>query len=44
LAAINAVKGQTTDETNFRADLNADGIIDRVDLNGVQEALGTSLP
>ena len=44
LAAINAVKGQTTDETNFRADLNGDGIIDRVDLNGVQEALGTSLP
>jgi len=44
LDAINAVKGQTTDEINFRADMNADGIIDRVDLNGVQEALGTSLP
>jgi hypothetical protein len=43
LAAINAAKGPT-DETNFRADLNGDGVIDRVDLNAVQNALGTSLP
>jgi hypothetical protein len=44
LAAIQAVKGQTTDETNCRADLNGDGIIDLVDFSGAKKALGTSLP
>ena|GEM_PF-3196630 len=44
LAAIEAVKGQTTDETNFRADLNVDGIIDLFDFNAAMRALGTSLP
>jgi hypothetical protein len=44
VAIIHTDRGQTTDETNFRADLNSDGVIDRLDLNAAQRALGTSLP
>ena len=37
-------QGKTTDATNFREDINANGSIDRQDSNLVKRALGTSLP
>ncbi len=36
--------GQTTNETNFRADINANGTIDRSDASTVKKQIGTSLP
>ncbi|HEY2712805.1 MAG TPA: hypothetical protein VGI60_09850 [Chthoniobacterales bacterium] len=44
LAAIEAVEGQTTDESNFRTDIIPDGIIDEADLRAARRAIGTSLP
>jgi Dockerin type I domain len=39
-----ADQGQTTDETNFRADIDARGTIDRRDARTVKQQIGTSLP
>ncbi len=39
-----ADSGQTTDATNFREDLNANGRIDRTDARSVRQQIGTSLP
>jgi hypothetical protein len=39
-----ADQGQTTDGTNFRVDINANGIIDRKDASTVKQQIGTSLP
>ena len=39
-----ADQGQTTDENNFRADIDASGSIDRRDANTVKQQIGTSLP
>ncbi len=39
-----ADSGQTTDGTNFREDLNANGRIDRTDARSVRQQIGTSLP
>jgi hypothetical protein len=39
-----ADQGQTTDETNFRADIDARGTIDRRDATTVKRQIGTSLP
>lgn len=44
---FNATKtdsGQTTDGTNFREDLNANGRIDRADAKSVRGQIGTALP
>jgi hypothetical protein len=37
-------QGQTTDDTNFREDINGNGRIDAVDLAQVTSQLGTMLP
>ena len=37
-------RGQTTDSTNFREDVNTNGRIDRVDFAIVKAQLGTMLP
>ena len=39
-----ADQGQTTDENNFRADIDASGSIDRRDARTVKQQIGTSLP
>ena len=39
-----ADNGQSTDSTNFREDLNANGTIDRNDARTVRQQVGTSLP
>ncbi len=39
-----ADSGQTTDATNFREDLIANGRIDRTDARSVRQQIGTSLP
>jgi hypothetical protein len=39
-----ADQGQTTDGTNFRADIDASGTIDRRDAKTVKQQIGTSLP
>ena len=39
-----ADQGQTTDETNFRVDINANGTIDRQDGTIIKRQIGTSLP
>ena len=39
-----ADQGQTTDENNFRADIDASGSIDRRDANIVKQQIGTSAP
>ncbi|HEX4667422.1 MAG TPA: dockerin type I domain-containing protein [Chthoniobacterales bacterium] len=39
-----ADQGQTTDGTNFRADIDASGTIDRRDATTVKRQIGTSLP
>ncbi len=39
-----ADQGQTTDQTNFRVDLNGNGTIDRQDATTVKRQIGTSLP
>lgn len=39
-----ADQGQSTDETNFRVDINVNGIIDRPDASIVKQQIGTSLP
>ena len=39
-----ADQGQTTDENNFRADIDASGSIDRRDASIVKQQIGTSLP
>ena len=39
-----ADQGQTTDENNFRADIDASGSIDRRDASIVKRQIGTSLP
>ena len=39
-----ADQGQTTDENNFRADIDASGSIDRRDASTVKQQIGTSLP
>ena len=39
-----ADQGQTTDENNFRADIDASGSIDRRDASTVKRQIGTSLP
>ncbi len=41
---VRALVGQATDETNFRADVNADGVINRNDVTQVKNYRGTSLP
>jgi hypothetical protein len=43
LAIARADQGQTTDGTNFRVDINTNGIIDRPDANAVKRQIGTSL-
>jgi hypothetical protein len=43
LSIAKADQGQTTDGTNFRVDINTNGIIDRPDGNAVKRQLGTSL-
>ena len=43
-AIAKADQGQTTDETNFRVDINANGTIDRQDGSIVKRQIGTSLP
>jgi photosystem II stability/assembly factor-like uncharacterized protein len=42
--ALVAARGQETDETNFRADLNSDGRIDSSDAKLLRPAIGTHLP
>ena len=44
LLIARADQGQTTDGTNFRVDINANGIIDRPDASTVKRQIGTSLP
>lgn len=39
-----ADQGQTTDESNFRVDINVNGTIDRQDASIVKRQIGTSLP
>ena len=39
-----ADNGQSTDGTNFRADVRVDGVIDRNDAKLVKQQIGTSLP
>jgi hypothetical protein len=39
-----ADQGQTTDENNFRADIDASGSIDRRDASTVKQQIGTSVP
>lgn len=41
---VKAAVGQTTDSTNFRADVNANGMIDNNDSKLVKQHLGTTLP
>ncbi len=44
LSIEKADQGQTTDETNFRADIDASGSIDRRDGKAVKQQIGTALP
>ena len=44
LALVKADLGQTTDGTNFREDVNVDGVINQLDVRAVKRQRGTSLP
>lgn len=44
LKAIQAVRGQTTDSANFRADLNSDGRINNRDVGRLKSFDGDHLP
>lgn len=44
LAAIRSALGQTTDNTNFRADINTDGRINHRDIGHLKSYQGDSLP
>jgi hypothetical protein len=44
LAIARADQGQTTDDSNFRVDINTNRVIDRTDANIVKRQIGTSSP
>lgn len=44
LAAVEALQGQETTAENFRADINADGVIDSSDVSRVRNYRGNRLP
>jgi hypothetical protein len=41
---VRSLKGQHIDSTNFRSDVNSDGVISSADVRLVEQQQGTSLP